>query len=291
VACGGFSDEASEGGLWVTNGVGDLRQLTKPCFEDPDLTPYSELWAWSPAGAQLVVARRSTDGDALVLIDPATGDRTDLGETTGLVVSLAWSPDGTHITYATTAGGGSIYSVAVDGGDHSLLASSVEEGFYESIAWSPDGAHILSQTRGELSWELYLMNADGSDLRPLSVDGKVWGISWSPDGAKLAYTTLSGGGEERRLQIWTQQPDGSAPSLLFESASGPFRTGSSPVWSPDGTRIAFVQPSEQARKLLRRTGETVWLVVNADGTGGAREIDGLRYLSWRGGWYSCECYG
>jgi hypothetical protein len=85
-------------------------------------------------------------------------------------------------------------------------------------------------------------------------------------------------------------PDGSAPSLLFESAPAPFRSGGSPVWSPDGTQIAFEQPSEHARKLLRRTGEAVWLVANADGTGDAREIDELRYLSWRGGWYSCGCY-
>jgi hypothetical protein len=35
----------------------------------------------------------------------------------------------------------------------------------------------------------------------------------------------------------------------------------------------------------------VWLVMNADGTGDAREIDEIQYLSWRGGWYFCHCYG
>ena len=84
------------------------------------------------------------------------------------------------------------------------------------------------------------------------------------------------------LQVWNGSPDGSTPVLVFESASPSQGLAGGPVWSPDGTRIAF-------RYSL--TEEGVWLVANADGTDDAREIDELRYLSWRGGWYFCECYG
>ena len=245
------------------------------------------VWAWSHVGAQLVVERTSADGDGLLLIDPATGDRTDLGEAVGDVTSLTWSTDGTRIAYATLPHGplrrGSVYSVGVDGGDHSLLASSVGYvyGIGSNIVWSPDGAHILIDAS-----KLYLMNADGSDLRQLAEGGKVWGMSWSPDGTRFAYATFSGGRDERQMQIWTQPPDGSASSLLFESAPAEFESGGSPVWSPDGTQIAFEHPSEHPR-----SGETVWLVANADGTGHALEIDELRYLSWSGGSYFCGCYG
>ena len=133
------------------------------------------------------------------------------------------------------------------------------------------------------------MNADGSDLHQLAEDvdvqGTYWspGLSWSPDGTMMAYATFSGGREDRRMQISTGSPDGSAPSLLFESAAPPLETGGSPVWSPDGTQVAFESTTTD--------GMEVWLVANADGTGDAREIDELRYLSWRGGWYFCECYG
>jgi Tol biopolymer transport system component len=166
----------------------------------------------------------------------------------------------------------------VDGGEHSLLARSVGYvyGIGPGIKWSPDGAHILITAS-------YLVNANGSDLRELGGGDDVTGSSWSPDGSRFAYATFSGGPEERTLQIWTQRPDGSAPSLVFESAPAPFEWGGGPVWSPDGAQIAFVEYMTRWK--------AVWLVANADGTGDIREIDELLYESWDGGSYFCECYG
>ena len=88
------------------------------------------------------------------------------------------------------------------------------------------------------------------------------------------------------MQIWIGSTDGSTRSLLFESGPASLRdveTAGAPVWSPDGTQVAFGHATTQ--------GEAVWLVANADGSGDVREIDELRYLSWRGGWYFCGCYG
>jgi Tol biopolymer transport system component len=101
----------------------------------------------------------------------------------------------------------------------------------------------------------------------------------------MAYATYSGGRAERQMQIWTESPDGSTPNLLFESAPIPCdsEAAGAPVWAPDGERIAFESATTD--------GEVVWLVANADGSDHASAIDELRYLSLRGGWYFCGCYG
>jgi Tol biopolymer transport system component len=87
--------------------------------------------------------------------------------------------------------------------------------------------------------------------------------------------------------IWTVSLDGSAPSLVASHANDGCQlqnrsftcdAGGSPVWSPDGSQIAF----ETARSSF---------VINSDSTGDVRTIDQLTYLSWSDGSYHCRCYG
>jgi Tol biopolymer transport system component len=133
------------------------------------------------------------------------------------------------------------------------------------------------------------MNADGSDRRPLA-EGVVIehalgspNVVWSPDGTRIAYGTVSD--EFDHLRIWSAALDGSAPVLVFEATGGAQGATGGPVWSPDGTRIAFRYSVDAGPE------DRTWLIANADGTGDVHELDELQYLSWRGGWYFCECYG
>ena len=132
------------------------------------------------------------------------------------------------------------------------------------------------------------MNADGSERRPLAEGVRVAhalgspNVVWSPDGTRVGYATESDAYD--RLRIWAAALDGSDRVLVVDEAAAAAAfgrdngTGGGPVWSPDGTGLAF------------QYGNT-WLIANADGTGDVRKIDELQYRSWRGGWYFCECYG
>ena len=284
------------GGLWVANWTDEPRLLTGRCLENP--ASADGTWAWSPTGSRLA----AIEAGQLILIDAATGDRTELGKTTGDVTSLAWSPDGSRIAYGTVPAGtgdwtinkvrASVYSVDVRSGDHALLANVIggvpggEEG--SGIRWSPDGRRI-AVLGGITEARLYLVEADGSGAELLTEGVNIAhvlgspNLDWSPDGTRIAYATLIQ--DRDRLQIWNGSPDGSTPVLVFDPTSSPgkFTLSGGPVWSPDGTQISFrYDPTGH---------EKGWLVANADGTGAAHEIDELQYLSWRGGWYFCECYG
>jgi Tol biopolymer transport system component len=285
-------------GLFVAHAVGGApRQLT----EDQGWSP----WAWSPTKDQLAIV----EGRDVTLVDVATGRETHLGTAVGAedsegnaVHALVWSPDGTRIAYDGGPGWGSVYSIDVDSGKHALLVRQpAGTRAVTDIDWSPDGTH-LAITYEEASQDgdaLYLANADGSHVRlvahiaPHPHTASQWGVwqpgmsvgtAWSPDGTRLAYTSLSGR-DHPELQVWTFSVDGSAPSLVASRCCAV--EWAHPVWSPDGSQVAFgtldssLTPGDDPR----------YLVVNADGTGDAREIDGLIYQSWAGGWTFCFCYG
>jgi Tol biopolymer transport system component len=255
-------------GLWVVNAEGETRQLAA---EASYVT-----WTWSPTAPQLAMVRDSR----LTVVDASTGRQTDLGDVVG--GAPVWSPAGARILYG--ARGGSLYSVDVGGGDHSLLVRLPGENLdsMDEIEWSPDGAYLAIVNDLEPGGgRLFVMNADGSRVRVLVDNFESGGIlvrnrfAWSPDGTRLTYAEFSGP-DVRKLRIWTVSLDGSSTSLVASSHTS--NAGGSPAWSPDGSQIAFVADRSS-------------FVINSDGTGDVRAIDELTYLSWGDGSHFCRCYG
>src|SRR2546425_57355 len=97
--------------------------------------------------------------------------------------------------------------------------------------------------------QLYLMNADGSNLVQLTHGPAVHFMpAVSPDGAKIAFTSNLDGA----FGIYVANADGSNPIRLTQGMDG------DPVWSPDGTRIAFESG--------RQDGTSDVYLMNADGS-------------------------
>jgi Tol biopolymer transport system component len=144
-------------------------------------------------------------------------------------------------------------------------------------SWSSCRLAILNDIEPGVG-RLYVVSADGSDIRVLLDDVDFAGMAWSPDGARLAYLKHAGAG----MRIFTQTLDGDAPILVGEVAVGSCAFGGCghPVWSPDGSRIALQGGYSE--------GGFDYFAVDADGQGEAERIDDLTYRSWDGGSYSCE---
>ncbi len=136
-----------------------------------------------------------------------------------------------------------------DGGEPVNLTSHPASD--EAPAWSPDGSRIAFESNRDGDSDVYVVNADGTDLRPLTantVDDHT--PSFSPDGTQLVFSSLRSG----NLDIWTMNADGTTPRQLTLAPG----EDSLPAWSPDGSTIAFTS---------NRDGNYEIYVMNADGTG------------------------
>lgn len=96
-----------------------------------------------------------------------------------------------------------------------------------------DGVTVVFAARksaGE-TWGLYTVRTDGSNCRPLLVEGGVhhFDPAWSPDGEWVVYASTKAGGTSKRLNlpqsdVWRVQPDGSGAermTFLSNSELGP----------------------------------------------------------------------
>jgi hypothetical protein len=108
----------------------------------------------------------------------------------------------------------------------------------------PNGDEILflSQTGGDV---LKVVRPDGTGLRTL-LDGQsspvaytqLAGAEWSPDGSQIVVM-LEFPGQPDRLHIHVLNADGTGLHPISAALNDRLAGQNSPLWSPDGTRIAF----------------------------------------------------
>lgn len=194
---------------------------------------------------------------------------------------------------AAPSGGAVVFSSNLDGDDLDLYAMN-EDGSglrrltdlpWHEIAggFSPDGSKIAFSREAAAFSEVYVVNADGTDMHAItdleSQRGSAGIPQWSPDGTTLLFTAFQLRGESGCLR----EPSGcgSGPDEIYlVTADGSdlrkLATGDMPTWSPDGTRIAF----------FRGEGEGSLHTINRDGTGEQRvtpagvAVSDTSHLSW-----------
>jgi TolB protein len=115
---------------------------------------------------------------------------------------------------------------------------------------SPDGRKLLIVKGVSGNWDIFALNADGSDARRLTDHAAVdYMPVWSPDGSVIAFVSAREGHQE----IYTMRPDGSSLLRLTRGSAH----NSQPAWSPDGRQIAFRS---------ERGGRPQIYLMNADGS-------------------------
>jgi TolB protein len=150
----------------------------------------------------------------------------------------AWSPDGKQVVFSRHRGDKiGLVVINADGSDEKPISNGKLPQY--DACWSPDGKRLVfthvPQSPGQGNLEVYLCEADGSDLK--KVAGDVKGLSheeypaWSPDGTRIAYSSTFEGNQE----IYTVDVEGKHRVRLTSDPA----FDAHPAWSPDGKRIAF----------------------------------------------------
>jgi Tol biopolymer transport system component len=107
-------------------------------------------------------------------------------------------------------------------------------------AWSPTGEYIALQLTPEAPTKVIArVDADGTGLIHLTDGPDDLRPAWSPDGEKIAFYR-----HYPEFGIWVMNKDGSGLTMLYEyvdpsEGDTNIQITSGPVWSPDGTQLAF----------------------------------------------------
>lgn len=148
---------------------------------------------------------------------------------------ISWSPDGKTIAFFGNSYS-DIYLVDVSTG----IAKKVYEDRLSSErdpAFSPNGEEIIFISDkepgqpGKPHISLYIMNRDGSNVRLIfkCPDGRCGNLDWTSRENRIVFTNYG--------DIYTINPDGSGLINLTNGTGYNY----SPVWSPDGRKIAFIR--------------------------------------------------
>ncbi len=155
------------------------------------------------------------------------------------------SPDGKKIAFVSDRSGiESIHTMNPDGSSISAPLQDVSGG--GDVRWSPDGRRIAF-TAGIPS-QIFVMNADGSGVRPLTTGTEKLSPSWSPDGTRIAFWAYANAGGPQN--IWVMNADGSNQVQITSTGSEQWLS-----WCSTG-RIVFQS---------RNTGE--WSIYAMDSNG------------------------
>jgi Tol biopolymer transport system component len=222
--------------------------------------------SWHPSRQKIVYNRPVFGVQKLMVMSADGSDMTLIG--TGY--HARYSPDGKKIAFERSVSGAppQIYIMNADGSGVSQLTNNANGAFLPS--WSPDGVKIAFSAAalfgGADDMEVWTTNAKGINTHQVT-DCMAQGVrcfapEWHPvdHDDRIAYSVSPGA--VSLSQIRTIEANGLDETVIRSVPK--YLPNKFPVWSPDGTRIAFLDKTHPAAD---------WpeiFVMNADGNGVAR---------------------
>lgn len=127
--------------------------------------------AWSPDGTHIAFQSDRDGRWRIWIIEPEKGKPAwPLTPEHHHAREPHWSPDGRKIAYVADVEGneGNSEIFAIDVEDKTVIQLTQNPEQDAAPQWSPDGGHIAFASTRNGWWDVYIMNADGSDVRRLT---------------------------------------------------------------------------------------------------------------------------
>ena len=236
-----ISDRTGTSEIFVMeiDGSGSVIQLTDDSGRD-----FEPIW--SPDGRKIAFNSWSDGDSEIFVMDPDGTNLVQLTDNDVIESVYSWSPDSQKLAFFRAPKSifnpdSEIFVMNADGGNAIQLTDNDTHDLFP--AWSPDGQTITFTSWSEAaSWvkigpdtfhqpidsNIYLMNADGSEVRQLTYDNVSIGASWSPDGQFIAFT-FGSRNPNFKSEIHVMDTNGSRRKTLID---WPDSDEGSPIWRP-----------------------------------------------------------
>jgi len=216
----------------------------------PAVTNTPKPTAKPKVGKILFTSNRVSWDDVWVMNDDGTNQKQLTKR--GKCYDAHFTPDGKTIFMDCENGPNGyadLFSMKAEGGGVVNLTNSNDNiEAYPVVA--PNGKKVAYTFAWPGGFEIYTMDLDGSDRKPVTSRSLDESPAWSPDSKKIAFDSLRSG-----WNIWVVNADGTGLKQVTKFSG---RIAISPVFSPDGKSIAF-------STIAAGTAWEIW-VVGVDGS-------------------------
>lgn len=184
--------------VFVSSG-GPGRQVTN--FKSTTITP-----AWTPDGGSLVLASAKSGDTELYQVSLSGRVIRQVTHSANIDLAPSFSPDGNMVFSSERAGGLHLFSL--NGGRLTYVGYQNDQ-----ADWSPDGSKIVFSSRDRGAFDVFVMEADGSNIMRLTRDeGNNESPTWAPDSRYIVFSSSRGG-------LYVMLEDGTNQTLIPKSAA------------------------------------------------------------------------
>ena len=167
--------------------------------------------------------------------------------TTRAIGGSTWSPDGTHVAFATNiTGRNNIWIVPASGGWPTQLTISDQR--QKEPVWSPDGKWIAyaSDYDGNEQWDVFVVSPQTGEVQNLTTTKETSEESpvWSPDSKSVAYVVKAKSGASYEIDVM-EIATRHTRHITKDTTAG--RNNFDPIFSRDGKYLVYTQSDAGGR--------------------------------------------